>query len=154
MAAAALLNFAAAGAKDPPLAELPLTPRLLAVLRGYQLRQFHPGTVLAIVRDWVASGGGRPERVLGRVRMAGTSPDPHILCFGPTPNRRFFSCLSRAHAVVPYRIEEGRVYVYDPNYPRDRERYVEFRRDGLEFAYGGFRSWEGWGITLTPPLRL
>ena len=80
----------------------------------------------------------------------GTSSDPHILCFGPAPNRRFFSCLSRAHAVVPYRVEEGRVYVYDPNHPRDRGRFVEFRRNGLEFVYGTFRSRAGWGITLVP----
>jgi hypothetical protein len=53
---------------------------------------------------------------------------------------------------VPYKVEEGRVFVYDPNYPRDRERFVEFWRDGrsVEFAYGRFRSWEGWGITLVP----
>lgn len=76
--------------------------------------------------------------------------DPHILCFGPAMNWRFFSCLSRAHAVVPYRVEEERIYVYDPNYPRDQGRFVEFREDGAEFAYGTFRSREGWGIALVP----
>jgi hypothetical protein len=50
---------------------------------------------------------------------------------------------------VPYRIEEGRVYVYDPNHPRDRERFVKFMHG--EFEYSGFRSREGWGITLTGP---
>ena len=150
MAAAALLNFSTAGTNDPPLAERPLSPGLLAVLRGYQLRQFYPPTALASVRDWIASGGGRSERVLGRVRLAGTNPDPHILCFGPAPNRRFFFCLSRAHAVVPHRTEEGRIYVYDPNYPRDRGRFVELWREGKEFSYGAFRSQGGWGITLVP----
>ncbi len=151
MAAAALLDFADhAEGRRPPLAGLSLTPDLLTVLREYHLRQFHPRAVLATVRDWVASGGGRPDRVLERLRLPATSSNPHILCFGPAPNRRFFSCLARAHAVVPYRVEEGRVYVYDPNHPRDRGRFVEFRRDGAEFAYDGFLSREGWGITLVP----
>ena len=135
----------------PPLAELPLTPELLTVLRKHHLRQFRARALLATVWDWVASGGGRPERVLERVRLAGTDPPPHVLCFGPALNRRFLSCFGRAHAVVPYRIEEGRVYVYDPNYPGDRERFVTFWRDGMsvEFAYGEFRSRAGWGITLS-----
>ncbi len=155
MAAGALLQFAwrAMDAHRPPLAELPLTPALLATLRKYQSRQFWPRAVLATVRDWIASGGGRPERVLGRLRLVGASPDPHVLCFGPALNRRFFWCLARAHAVVPYRVEEGRVYVYDPNHPGDRGRFMEFRTgaDGsVDFAYDGFRSWEGWGITLVP----
>jgi hypothetical protein len=100
----------------------------------------------------MGSGGGRPEGVLGRLRLVGTSPIPHLLCFGPALNRRFVSCFARAHAVVPYRVEEGRVYVYDPNHPRDRGRFVEFQRDGrsVVFAYAGFRSREGWGITLVP----
>jgi hypothetical protein len=149
MAAAALLNFQA-NSPRPPLADLSPTPDLFAVLCEYQRRQFYPRTVLSTVRDWAASGGGRPEHVLGRLRLVGTSPDPHILCFGPAPNRRFVYCLARAHAVVPYRVEERRVYVYDPNYPRDRGRYVEFRQGGAEFAYDGFRSREGWGITLVP----
>jgi hypothetical protein len=41
------------------------------------------------------------------------------------------------------------VYVYDPNHPRDRERFVKFAHG--EFEYGGFRSREGWGITLVAP---
>ncbi len=106
------------------------------------------------MRDWLASGGGKPGLVLGRLRTVGTSPDPHVLCFGPAPNWRFLYCFARAHAVVPYRVEEGRVYLYDPNHPRDRARFVEFRREGsdgkTEFEYGGFRSREGWGITLVP----
>ena len=71
----------------------------------------------------------------------GTSAAPHVRCFGPAPNRRFLCCLVRTHAVVPYRVQEGRLYVYDPNYPRDRERFVKF--DHGEFDYGGFRSREG-----------
>ena len=150
MAAAALLNFQGASSPRPSLANLPPTPDLFAVLWDYQLRQFYPRTVLASVWDWAASGGGRPERVLRRLRPVGTSPDPHVLCFGPAPNRRFPYCLARAHAVVPYRVEEGRVHVYDPNHPRDRERFVKFQRGGAEFAYDGFQSREGWGITLVP----
>ena len=94
--------------------------------------------------------GGRPEHILGRVRLPGVVPDPHVLCFGPALDRRFFYCFARAHAVVPYRVEEGGVYVYDPNHPKDRGRCVEFRPDGgsVEFAYGGCRSRDGWGITL------
>ena len=151
MAAAALLSFDRA-AEDlrPPLAELPLTWDLLAVLREYHSRQFWPRTALATARDWLTSGGGRPDLVLGRLRLVGTSPDPHILCFGPALNRRFLYCFARAHAVVPYRVEGGRVYVYDPNHPKDQRRFVQFRRDGkrVEFTYGEFRSREGWGITL------
>jgi hypothetical protein len=55
-----------------------------------------------------------------------------------------------AHAVVPYRVEGTRVYIYDPNHPRDRGRFIEFWRGGVEFAYDGFRSREGWGISLVP----
>ena len=147
MAAAALLNFSGRPTGiHPLLVNLPLTSDLLTVLHEYQLRQFRPRTVLAAVRDWVASGGGKPGLVLGRLRLVGTSPDPHVLCFGPARNRRFLHCLARAHAVVPYRVEEGRVYVYDPNHPRDRERFVKLAHG--EFEYGGFRSREGWGITL------
>jgi hypothetical protein len=151
MAAVALLNFAAHRMEPrPPLADLALTPDLLELLQEHHLRQFYPRTVVATVWDWMSSGGGKPERVLGRLRTAGMSPDPHLLCFGPAYNRRFLSCFARAHAVVPYRVEEGRVYVYDPNHPRDRGRFVEFWRDGTEFSYDGFRSREGWGITLVP----
>jgi hypothetical protein len=147
MAVAVLLSFSdEAKGLRPPLADLSLTPDLLAMLRRYQRRQFRPRVVLATVRDWVASGGGRSKRILGRLRVVGTSTGAHVLCFGPAPNRRFLYCLARAHAVAPYRIEEGRVYVYDPNYPRDRKRVVKFSSG--DFEYGGFRSWEGWGITL------
>lgn len=153
MAAASLLYFTERTAHEtrrPPLAQLSLTPALLDALQKYHSMQYGSRVVLATVRDWVYSGGGRPERVLKRLRLVGESPDPHLLCFGPAPNRRFFSCLARAHAVVPYRVEEGRVHVYDPNHPRDRGRFVEFRQGGAEFTYGGFRSREGWGITLVP----
>lgn len=150
MATAVLLSFSGeAKGIHSPLADLSLTPDLLVVLREYQLWQFHPRVILATVRDyWVSSGGRSPRRVLGRLRTVGTSSDPHVLCFGPAPKRRFLHCLARAHAVVPYRVEEGRVYVYDPNHPRDRERFVRFSHEGFE--YGGFRSREGWGITLVP----
>ena len=148
MVVASLATFYAAGPRRPPLAELPLTATLLETLRECQLRQFQPRVVLTTVLDWLASGGGRPERVFGRIRAVGESPDPHVLCFGPALNRRFFSCFARAHAVVPYRVEGARVYVYDPNYPRDRGRFVEFWRGGAQFAYEGFRSREGWGIAL------
>ena len=153
MATAALLRFdRAAGEFWPPLVELPLTSGLLTVLREHHLRQFWPRTVLATVQDWVGSRGGRPDLIFGRLRPLGVSSNPHILCFGPALNRRILYCFARSHAVVPYRVEEGRVYVYDPNYPRDRDRFVEFWRDemGMEFAYDGFRSREGWGITLVP----
>jgi hypothetical protein len=148
MVVASLLNFYAAGTRRPPLVELPLTPNLLETLRKYQLRQFQPRVVVMTVLGWLASGGGRPERIYRRIRAVGESPDPHVLCFGPALNRRFFSCFAQAHAVVPYRVEGTRVYVYDPNYPRDRGRFVEFWRGGAEFAYEGFRSREGWGMTL------
>jgi hypothetical protein len=63
----------------------------------------------------------------------------------------FFSCLVRAHAGAPYRVEGSKVYVYDPNHPWDRERFVElFRRGGGEFVYDGFRSIVGWGDHAGP----
>jgi len=89
---------------------------------------------------------------MDRLHLPGESPDPHVLNFGPAPNGSFFRCLYRAHAVVPYRVEGGggerRLYVYDPNYPGDRGRYVSFCGGGL--GYGGFSSGSGWGITLVP----
>jgi hypothetical protein len=112
---------------------------LLAVLREYQLLQFHPRVVLATVWDWVASRGG-----------CGFGSARPLLRTGP--NRSFLHCFARAHAVVPYRVEEERVYVYDPNHPRDRDRFVKFTHG--EFEYGGFRSREGWGITLVPSKAL
>jgi hypothetical protein len=150
MATAALLNFHVVGKERLPLAELPLTQLLLDGLREHQCRQFRPRAVLATVRDWVVSGGGSPGCVLERLRVAGEDLNPHVLCFGPALNQRFFSCFARAHAVVPYRVEEAKVYVYDPNHPQDRGRFVEFWRGGAEFAYDDFRSREGWGITLVP----
>lgn len=154
MAVASLLRHAegVAGTRRPPLVSLSPTVELLEALRGHHLRQFRPRAVLAAVGNWLISGGGgSPGGVSGGLRLAGESPDPHVLCFGPSLGypRRFFHCLERAHAVVPYRVGEGRVYVYDPNHPGDRERFVEFR-DGGGFAYGGFRSEEGWGITRVP----
>lgn len=150
VSASVLLSFSSeAKGLRPPLADLSPTPDLLALLREYQLRQFRPRVVLATVRDWIISGVRRSEHVLGWLRAVGTSSDPHVLCFGPALNQRFHYCLARAHAVVPFRVEEGRVYVYDPNHLRDRERFVTFPKSG-EFVYSGFRSREGWGITLVP----
>jgi hypothetical protein len=151
MAAAALANFQRP-TSPYPLAALPLTPDLLGILRGYHARQARPGVIVAAVLDWLRARGGRPEGLLDRLRLPGESANPHVLNFGPAANGSFFRCLYRAHAVVPYRIEEGggerRLYVYDPNRPGDRGRYVSFRGGG--FGYGGFSSGSGWGITLVP----
>lgn len=153
MAAGSLLYFAT-NKQRPPLAELPPTLTLLDTLRKHHVRQYGPWAVLAAVGGWITSGGGRPEHVLERLRLVEASPDPHILCFGPRLNRRFVSCLAQAHAVVPYRVEDRQIYVYDPNYPKDRSRSIEFWLDGVqrstEFAYDKFRSQDGWGITLVP----
>ena len=151
MVAAALANFQRPTSPYPPAA-LPLTPDLLGILRGYHARQVRPGVIVAAVRDWLRARGGRPEELPDRLRLPGESPDPHVLNFGPAANGSFFRCLYRAHAVVPYRIEgrggERRLYVYDPNRPGDRGRYVSFRGGG--FCYDGFTSGSGWGITLVP----
>ena len=156
MVAMSLRSFAEqpADASEPPLAVLP--PELLGEIRHYHIRQYRPRAMLAAVVDWLRSRGGRPDGVFDRLRLAGA--DPHIICFGPAVNRRFFKCLFRAHAVAPYRIEmedeETRVYVYDPNHPGDRGRYVIFRRDEAgrisEFEYDGFGTRRGWGISLFP----
>ena len=157
MVAMALRSFAEQPMETPgsPLAELPPSPELLGEIRRYHVRQYRPRAVLAAVGDWLRSRG-RPDGILGRLRLAGA--DPHLICFGPAFNRRFFRCLLRAHAVAPYRIEETdretRVYVYDPNYPGDRGRYVLFRRDASgqvgSFQYEGFGTRWGWGISLFP----
>ena len=151
MAAAALANHARP-VSQYPLAALPPAPDLLELLWGYHARQLRPRVVSAAVRDWVLARGGRPAGVLDRLRLPGESRDPHVLNFGPAPNGNFFRCLLRAHAVAPYRVEsaggERRLYVYDPNHPRDRGRYVAFR--GGEFGYGPFSSGDGWGIALVP----
>lgn len=140
-----------------PLSRLSPDPALIGDLRRYHLLQFRPRTVLRVVRGWVRTRGGRPERVAGRIRVAG-NPDPHILCFGPRAGRGFFGRLALAHAVVPYRLEEAEgellVYVYDPEFPKDRKRKIVFRRTGGEsfgrFRYGRFDSREGWGIVPLP----
>ncbi len=151
MAAAALANFQRP-ASPYPLAALPLTPDLLGILCGYHARQARPGVIVTAVLDWLRARGGRPEGLLDRLRLPGESTDPHVLNFGPALNGSFFRCLYRAHAVLPYRIEGGggerRLYVYDPNHPGDRGRYVSFRGGG--FGYGGFSSGSGWGVTLVP----
>lgn len=134
-----------------PVSGLAPTPEILGTLRSFHARQLRPTVVLAAVRDWLASGGARSESLLVRLRLPGQI-DPHVLNFGPSVNQRFFRCLYRAHAVVPYRVDrvgkDVRLYVYDPNYPGDRGRFVVLRDGG--FSYSGFRSREGWGITLLP----
>jgi hypothetical protein len=158
MAAMALRSFAerSADASRPPLSGLLPSPELLGEIRRYHVRQYMPRAVLAAVLEWLRSRGGRPKGIQARLRLAGM--DRHLICFGPAVNRRFLWCLLRAHAVAPYRIEtedlEARVYVYDPNHPGDRGRYVLFRHDGSgrirEFEYEGFGTRLGWGISLFP----
>ncbi len=150
MAIAALALYEA-GSWDSPVSALQPTREVLELLRSYHSRQLRPRVVLAAVRDWLGSGGGRPNGLPGRLTLPGGA-DPCILNFGPAANRQFLRCLHHAHAVVPYRVDrvrrETRLYVYDPNHPGDRRRFVTFR-DG-EFSYAGFRSREGWGITPLP----
>ncbi|MDP8952232.1 MAG: hypothetical protein M3N18_08355 [Actinomycetota bacterium] len=150
MAVTALALYEA-GEGDTSVSGLWPTPELLDFLRVYHARQLRPRVVLAAAYDWLVSGGGKPEGLPGGLRLPGEM-DPHVLNFGPSMNRRFFRCLYRAHAVVPYRVDraggEERLYVYDPNHPGDRGRFVAFRDGG--FSYAGFRSREGWGITPVP----
>ena len=128
------------------------------IIRKYHVRQYRLRAVTVTGWNWLRARGGQPGYALKHLRLPDESPDPHILCFGPTLNRRFLRCLARAHAVAPYRVEdrdgEHRVYIYDPNYPKDRERYVTFRRvaggRSTRFSYGEFDSRTGCGITLLP----
>ncbi len=135
------------------LSTRPLEPALLDTVREYHARQFGVRAVFVTVWSWLRAFGG-PGCVPARLRLPDCSDDPHILCFGPRPNRRALHCFLNAHAVAPYRLERAaglcRVYVYDPNYPRDPGRYVLFRENGMEFRYGGFCSRNGWGIVLVP----
>lgn len=155
MAAAALCEFLN-GSGGRLLSEMELSPELLDGLFAFHTRQYRPKAIAAVVFDWLKSGGGRPDGIPGRVRFPDDGKlcsDPHILCFGPALNLSFLYCMRHAHAVAPYRVErspdETRVYVYDPNHPKSRGRYVSFGRDG-GFRYGGFSSEGGWGITLLP----
>lgn len=150
MAAAALDHYAA-GRAAAPLAELEPAPEVLDWLMRCHARQLAPQTVTAAVGSWLRSQGGRPDLALRSPRVAGDH-DPHILCLGPAFNRRFLRSFRESHAVAPYRIEmqngERRIYVYDPNRPGSRVRYISLR--GRSFEYGDFSSVEGWGISLVP----
>ncbi len=140
------------------LAGLSPDASLLSVIRKYHVRQYGLRAVAVTVRNWLRARGGQPGYALKHLRLPDESPDPHILCFGPALNRRFFRCLAQAHAVAPYRVEDRDgvrlVYIYDPNHPKDRERYVTFRRAAggrsTRFSYGEFDSRTGCGITLLP----
>jgi len=152
MAAYALERYAAGGA---PLAGLPRTGEMLEVVRERHGRQVWPRAVLAVVGGWLRDRGGRPDLALRRLRLPGRSGDPHVLCFGPWGlGRGLLRCLREAHAVVPYRTEGDRLYVYDPNHPGDRGRYLTLRRDGsgwvVGYEYGLFGSERGWGLALLP----
>jgi hypothetical protein len=158
MVAMALRSFEerSKGAPGTPLSGLPPSQGLLDEIRRYHVRQYMPLAVLAAVTEWLRSRGGRPDGIPVRARLAGA--DRHLICFGPAVNRRFLWCLLRAHAVAPYLVQEAgretRIYVYDPNHPGDRERYVLFRRNGSgrieDFEYGGFGTRRGWGLSLFP----
>jgi hypothetical protein len=106
MAALALECFTD-GVVGFPLADLPpTTPGLLDSVHRQHGRQVQLRAVLAVVLGWLRDRGGRPGDALRRLRLPGSSADPHVLCFGPAGlNRRFFQNLTRAHAVVPYRLE-------------------------------------------------
>lgn len=153
MAAYALRRFAAGD--NARLAELPLTQDLLDAVRDLHGQQMRPGAVLAVVLGWLRDRGGRPDLVLRRLRLPGESLDPHVLCFGPLGLRPgFLRAMQGAHAVVPCLSVRDRLYVYDPNHPEDRGRYLALRRDGAGrvsgYAYGPFDSGRGWGLALVP----
>ncbi|AHY45679.1 Hypothetical Protein RradSPS_0396 [Rubrobacter radiotolerans] len=151
MALGALLGHA----RDLDAAGLAPSPPLLADLRRLHLLQFRPCVVARVVFLWLSSRGGRPKVALRSLAPPGrTDLPPAVLCFGPDRLRRgFLGALAGAHAVVPYRLETRpesvRVYVYDPNHPKDRGRYLTVHRSG-GFEYGGFSTGDGWGITLVP----
>lgn len=153
MAAYALRRFAAGdGAR---LAEPSDSAEVLDAVRDLHGRQMRPRAVLAVVIGWLQDRGGRPDLELRRLRLPGEGPDPHVLCFGPLGlGPGFLRAMREAHAVVPYRLEGDRLYVYDPNYPSDRGRYLALRRDKIGrpvgYAYGPFDSGRGWGLALVP----
>ena len=96
--------------------------------------------------------------------------DPWVLSFIPGPDESVPANQEFGHSVVPYWIEElpgqwGKIYVYDPNFPADRQRYFffDFQASPHTFQYDmGFpipgtsqgnyvvRSGDGWIIELTP----
>lgn len=147
--------------RDEEIADLPASPELLGYLRRLHLTQFRPLAVLEMARRWSgargAKGGVSPDRI-----QLPDSGEPHILCLGPSLSGSFLNNLGGSHAVVPYRTEVfpggARVYVYDPNYPGRRDRFVTFGADG-GFFYGGFSTAGGWGVypvslsVVSPALR-
>ncbi|MGI8649556.1 MAG: hypothetical protein ACR2KW_04135 [Rubrobacter sp.] len=144
--------------RNEEVAHLPVSPGLLKYLKRLHLEQFRPVAVLKIVWFWVGSQSGVSPGDIRLPDAGAPSSDPHILCFGPVLNRSFLRCIRRAHAVVPYRIEESpdetrtgetRIYVYDPNHPKKRDRYVTLGPGG-GFAYGGFSAKGGWGVFPVP----
>lgn len=130
-----------------------LDSRLTGYLSRLHLRQFYPPAVVFVVKYWLTSRGGRPDYALRRLRVIGEE-NPHILCFGPGMNRNFVRALGNSHAVAPYRVErengETRVFVYDPNHPKKRDRFVRFDLERGTFEYEGFTSESGFGVTLLP----
>lgn len=137
---------------------LPPSPDLLERLKRLHISQFRPSVVTEMARLWVRSRGGKglasPEEIRFPDRSEPTC-DPHILCFGPALSGldRLFENFRGSHAVVPYRAERRadgtRFYVYDPNYPGHRGRYVTFGPGG-DFTYGGFSAKGGWGVFPLP----
>ena len=156
MVVAALRDFDGPPNRSP-LAGLEPSFELLDAVRRYHARQYRPRALFAAVGEWLRSSGGRPDGIVDRLRLPGVGRNPCLICFGPAINRSFLRCLARAHAVAPYRIEaagdERRVFVYDPNYPKDRTRCVLIRGDATgktRFSYDGFGTLGGWGISLFP----
>jgi len=96
--------------------------------------------------------------------------DPFVLSFVPGPNNSIPKNQRFGHSVIPYWVEEqagawAKVYVYDPNFPGDRNRYFyfNFQTSPHSFEYDmGFpipqgsqgnyivRSGNGWVIEPTP----
>jgi len=103
-------------------------------------------------------------------RLPYQASDPFVMSFTPGPNNSIPADQRFGHSVIPYRVEEqpgswAKVYVYDPNFPGDSNRYFyfNFQTSPHSFEYDmGFpipsgngnnyqvRSGDGWAVLLMP----
>ena len=108
-----------------------------AVSSAYRANYNNLSTICSAVREFQSTG-----------------TNPVVVCIYPP--------VSYGHAVVGYRMDDtnGRLYVYDPNHPRDANRYITLTKNtngsysgwsyDMEGDYGLWGSYNGGYITCIP----
>ncbi|MBR0161133.1 MAG: leucine-rich repeat protein [Oscillospiraceae bacterium] len=114
---------------------------LTRIIERYQVAQFIPDVLKE--RNDVSSGGnmvisnlsnhGEGDRLLNAVRTACDGGEPIILILWRNE-------LSGSHTVVPYRLENGKIYVYDSNRPNVQNILTYTKNDDgtYSFRYGEY----------------